>query len=185
MTRSFSALLVVALTTFPAALLADDLVLDWADQLRDPEFARGAVFLRNLVCWKPDQSQVCELTVITVGRNDCPVRLSASSYRTNDGSLAVSRSDSAMDLEFEGVSLAGPTHWTLHLQLRRAAGAPPVVEQAFGVVVTNPLLPSDPIRSTALDGLTKGTKDVDYREWVEIELRCPKVAAVAAKRGLP
>jgi hypothetical protein len=184
-TRSYSALLVIALTTFPTALVAEDLVLDWVDEARDPEFARGAVFLRNLVCWTPNQGDACELTVITVGRNDCPVHLSASSYRTIDGSLAVSRSDSTVDLEFDGVSLAGPTHWTLHLGVRRPAGALPFVERASGVVVTKPVLPGgDPIRSTALRGFVKETKGLDIREWVEIELKCPRVAAVAAKRDL-
>ena len=97
--------------------------------------------------------------------------------------LRFSRTSTTVDLEFEDVSFAGPMHWTPHLKLQPPGGGQFIVDQASGVVITRPLLPGDRIRATELLALVKSTKGLDRtREWVNIDLKCPMIAVVAAKK---
>jgi hypothetical protein len=181
--RRLKLFLVVALLAIPTATSAQGLAVDWSDHPRDPEFAADAVFQRNLVCWKSNQRETCQLTVVTIGRNSCPAHLTATSWRTDTGDLKISRTSTAVDLEFDDVSLAGPTHWTLHLKLLPTGRDQFIVDEASGVVVTRPLVPGDRIRSTELIALIKGTKGLDkLREWADVDLKCPRIAVVAAKK---
>ena len=183
MMQRLQLLAVATLLAFPAATSAQGLALDWSDHPRDAEFAADAVFQRNLVCWNSDRREVCQLTVVTIERHSCPAHVTATSWRTDTGDLKISRTSTAVDLEFEGVSIAGPTHWTLHLTLRPTTGDQFIVERASGAVATRPLVPQDRARSTALIALVKGTNRLDeLREWADVALKCARIAVVAAKK---
>lgn len=182
MTRKVSSLLAVFVLIIATTIRAASLfVVEWSDRPRDPSFAANAVFQRSLTCWTSGSQEVCELTVITIGRTFCPAVLQATSYRTDTGDLRISRTETSVDLDFGGASLSGPTRWKLHLKLRQLPGQSPIVEHASGVAVTEAQLPGDRVRSTELIALVSGTKGLASREFVEIDLKCPKIAVVAAK----
>src|SRR5437773_2442147 len=118
-TRMLTMLVAATLLAAPSAARTQGLQVDWSDYPRDPTFALDSVFQRHLLCWNTGQGDVCQLTVVTIGRRQCPVGLSAASWRTDTGELTISRTNTSVDLEFDDASLAGPMHWTLHLTLSR------------------------------------------------------------------
>src|SRR5262249_18147679 len=174
----------VAVVAYPAAASAQGLFVAWSDHPDNPEFAGDAVFQRELSCWNAGRREECQLTVAAIHRKFCPAHVSADSGRTDTGDLTVTRRGTMVDLEFEGFSFAGPTHWSLHLTLRATGKDLFIVDQASGVVVTRPLVPEDRVRSTALIPIVKASQYAEgIREWATVDLStCPRVAVVAAKK---
>ncbi|SRR5258705_4297963 len=161
----------------PSSVAAQNLFVEWADRPSNVEWmVTDPVFQRTLLCWSEGRREICELTVVTIGRKFCPAVLTADSFRTDTKDLKVSRTPNAVDLEFSDLS----NSWTLHLALH---GTPPIVDQASGVVVTKALLPQDRVRSSELVALVEGHEGFAGREFAEVELRCSKVAVVAAKHA--
>jgi hypothetical protein len=164
----------------PAA--ADDLLVEWADQPTSGGWARsGHVYQRALQCWTENQREICELAVITVARASCPTLLYSSAYRTDLGTLSVSRTANSVNLEFREMA----TTWNIHLKLMMAFGKVPIVEQASGVVVAKAVLPTDIVDSSKLVAIVKNTPYNPSREFVDVDLKCPKVQVIAAKRQAP
>lgn len=181
MTRTRRVPIVLAATLLALPALAgtqDSILVEWADRGRDPTFAGGAVFQRTLSCAPIEGHDRCELLVISISHSSCPAVLSAAAFRTEDGNLKVRRSESAVDLEFTEARLAT---WTLHL----AVGPSPlsIVEQASGSVTIKPLRREDRVETMELVTLARSTRGLEgRREFAEVELKCAKVAVVAAKR---
>ena len=178
MTRTGRALMLSLLMVGKRGWAQDSMVLEWSDHPADPTFVADAVFQRTLSCRKEAGRDVCELSVITIGRKFCPAVLQADGFRTESGNLKVTRTVKAVDLEFTDLS----NTWNLHLNLKSAAGSSPIVDQASGVVATKAVLPTDRIRSTALIALVQGTEGFAGREFADVNLKCSKIAVVAAKR---
>jgi hypothetical protein len=156
---------------------AQNLLLEWADRPSSQEWmGSNPVFQRTLLCWGEGQRAICKLTVVTIGRDFCPVVLTTDAFRTDTNDLKVTRTANAVDLEFTDLS----NTWTIHLKL--TGGESPIVEQASGVVITRPILPKDRLRSSALVALVQGHEAFPGREFAEVALKCPKIAVVAAKR---
>ncbi len=170
--------LAAALLGFPPAMSAGDyFLIEWSDRPRNPEWMGGdPVFQRTLSCWKDGQREICKLTVVTIGREFCPAVLITDGFHTDAGDLKVSRTPTAIDLEFVDLS----DTWTIHLKV---TSDPPIVEQASGIVVTRPVLPQDRLRSSELVALVKGHEWFSGREFAEVELKCAKIAVVAAKKA--
>jgi hypothetical protein len=136
------------------------------------------VFQRTLSCWSEGGRETCQLTVVAIGRNVCPAVLITDAFHTNTNDLKVSRTTNAVDLEF----IDGSNTWTIHLKL--SGGDIPFVEEASGIVVTKALLPQDRIRSSELVALVQRHRGFEgQREFAEVDLKCARVAVVAAKRA--
>lgn len=175
--RLATAFAAILLGLFTQNLSAQGLLLEWADQPGNPEWMpSNPVFQRTLFCWSEDRQEICQLTVVTIGRNFCPAVLIADAFRTDTDNLKISRTRNAVDLEFTDFS----NTWTIHLKLTE--GTAPIVEQASGVVVTKAMLPSDQVRSSELVALVEGRSKLPIREFAEVDLKCPKISVVAAKR---
>lgn len=161
-----------------SAVAAETLSVEWADEARSRQALAGdPVFQRTLACWSEGTGEVCELTVISILRDQCPALLGAASWRTDTGTLRVSRAANTMDIEAGGSGLGGGPHLLLHLVLDRRQSLAPMVQEASGVLVTA----EDRVRSTELAALVRSTKGVDTREWTEVALKCSTIAVVAAK----
>lgn len=161
----------------PSNATAQGLFVEWADRPSNVEWmGSDPIFQRTLTCWRAGRRDICQLTVVTIGRKFCPAVLTADSFRTDTNDLKVSRTAKAVDLEFTDLS----NTWSLHITLR---GTPPIVDQASGVVVTRAVLPENRLRSSELTALVRGSAGFDGREFAEVDLKCSKVAVVAAKRG--
>ena len=174
-TRLSTSIAAILLGLLPlTALGQQDFVVEWSDHPSKKDWmGSDPVFQRTLECW--GTGQTCQLTVITIGRDFCPVVLHADSFRTDTGDLKVSHIGNAVDLQFTDLS----NTWTLHLALR---GNPPIVDQASGVVVTKAMLPQDRVRSSELTALVEKHKWYAGREFAQVDLKCAEIAVVAAKR---
>ena len=174
--RLFAVAAAISLALPGLVSAAENLFIEWADRPNNSDWmGSDPVFQRTLTCWSEGRREVCQLTVVTIGRKFCPAVLTADSFRTDTDDLNVTRVGNSVKLEFTDLS----NTWTLHLNVD---GTPPIVHQASGVVVTRALLPQDRVRSSELVALVEGHDGFVGREFAEVALQCPKIAVVAAKR---
>ena len=159
------------------SLAAQNLLIEWADRPGNQEWmGNDPVFQRTLSCWSEGQREICKLTVVTIGRKFCPAVLITDAFRTDTNDLKVSRTPNAVDMEFVDIS----NTWTIHLKL--TGDKYPIVEQMSGVVVTQAVVSTDRLRSSELVALVSDRVRSPTREFVDVDLKCPKIAVVAAKR---
>jgi hypothetical protein len=158
-----------------SVLGADALLVEWADRSTNPKWMPGEpIFQRTLYCWQGTED--CELTVLTISRFSCPLHLSAETFRTETGSLTVGRSGNSLRLEFNDAF----SRWDVRVELSK--GDSPIVVRASGAVVTTPAKSGAALRTSEISALAKDTLGLSVREFVEVDLRCTRVAVVAAKQ---
>ena len=154
---------------------AGNLLVEWSDQPSNPDWMPGRpVFLRTLNCVQVGKEDSCTLTVVTVSRLMCPTIVTADRFDTGSGNLKVVRTATEVTLEFTDIS----NRWNIHLAL---VGNPTIVDTAAGVVVTAAQPPQGKIRSSNLEALAND-KQMPSRGFVDVDLNCSKISAVAAKR---
>jgi hypothetical protein len=75
-TRFLVAVATILLGFPPATVAAENLFVEWADRPSNPDWmGSDPVFQRTLTCWTEGRRDICQLTVVTIGRGLCPAVL--------------------------------------------------------------------------------------------------------------
>jgi hypothetical protein len=172
------ALFFALLLPVPAGAAEDEyLLIEWADHPADAAAsATNPFFQRTLFCRPATGTMSCELIVVTIGlAQRCPVQVIGNVYRTGQD-LVVTRRGNTILLEID------QPFQTMTFNVQISGSKNPIVESASGAVVSKPLA-GEKIRTSELVAFVKNVAGGDFREWVEVDLKCSKATVIAAKKA--
>ncbi len=162
-----------------APAIAEPLSLEWADQARDRKAIGGdPVYIRTLYCEEKQGPTACDMTVVVVSREFCPLVLQIYSFRTEANNLRAHRSGDVLNVE-----ITDPHGVTkLRIGLMTDLIGQKIVQHASGVITFH-AMGDEAVRASELIAFARNSKGMEkYPEHLEVDLHCSKVSVVAAKK---
>jgi hypothetical protein len=183
MNGSFPLICLLASVLSASPVSAEELLLlEWADQgVQRDTIGNDPIYKRMLFCQPGAGPLACDMYVLAIGRQFCPLITDVLVYSTAARDLrAFRRGD---NIEIDLVELKADTKLRLKLKNDNIGGK--MVEQASGVMVFRPV-GDEKVTTAELAGIVLNTKGMEnYPQHAEVDLKCSKLSVTAAKKTAP